>query len=296
MSAPVPYSLSYDFTAFQAAQPTTPLPADKIEIEYNNLSTTTGSIITNLALIQRSDGALANNSVGNDQLKSEISIGLNNATNWLTATTYVVNDAVYRTNKIYRCLIAHTSGTFSTDLAALKWAEVVDFDQYVSTAATSATNASTSASTASTQASNASTSATNASTSASTASTQASNASASAVAAAASAALFDTVATITSSGNAITCNLGTNRVFKHTFTEATTFTFSNPAATGTRCAFEVYLFQDGTGRTPTWPASVKWSNGIVPTLNTASKNYVVSFVTIDGGTTYVGTLGAEAYA
>lgn len=303
MSAPVPYSLSYDFTAFQAAQPTTPLPADKIEIEYNNLSTTTGSIITNLALIQRSDGALANNSVGNDQLKSEISIGLNNATNWLTATAYVVNDAVYRTNKIYRCLIAHTSGTFSTDLAALKWAEVVDFDQYVSAAATSATNAATSASAASTSASSASTSAStattqasNASTSASTASTQATNASNSASAAATSAALFDTVATASSSSGTATLNLSTNRVFSHTLTENTTYVFSNPASTGTRCALELYLTQHATAKTVTWPGTVRWSNGVAPTLTTNSAKYILSFVTIDGGSNYIGVLGAEAWA
>lgn len=40
---------------------------------------------------------------------------------WVTATAYVVGD--YRTNSgtTYRCLVAHTSGTFATDLAAAKW-------------------------------------------------------------------------------------------------------------------------------------------------------------------------------
>lgn len=68
MAAPTPYTLTYDFTAFQVANPTSPLPADKHEIEYNNIALTTGEIITNLGLIQRSDGALANESVGTDQL------------------------------------------------------------------------------------------------------------------------------------------------------------------------------------------------------------------------------------
>lgn len=296
MAAPTPFVPGYDYTAFQAAHPTTPLPADKIEIDFNALQTTTDDLIENLGLIQRSDGQIANNSVGNDQLKSEVIIGLNAATSWLTATTYAVNDTVYQTNNLYRCLTAHTSGTFATDLAALKWSLIVDFNTYVSAAATSATNAATSASTASTQASNASTSATNAATSASTASTQASNASASASAAATSAALFDTVGVITSSSNAITCNLATNRVFSHTFTENTTFTFSNPAATGTRCAFEIYLTQHATAKTVTWPATVRWSNGVAPTLTTNSAKYVLSFVTIDGGSNYIGTLSAEAYA
>jgi len=43
------------------------------------------------------------------------------ATAWAGSTPYVVGD--YRSNggSIYHCLIAHTSGTFSTDLAAGKW-------------------------------------------------------------------------------------------------------------------------------------------------------------------------------
>lgn len=119
----------------------------------------------------------------------------------------------------------------------------------------------------------------------------------SATAAATSAALFDTVGVITSSSNAITCNLATHRVFSHTLTENTTFTFSNPPASGTRCAFEVHLFQHATAKTITWPASItKWSNGVEPTLTTNSAKYMLAFYTIDGGTTYVGTLCSEAFA
>lgn len=40
---------------------------------------------------------------------------------WLTATAYAVGDAVSQGGSSYICLEAHTSGTFSTDLAASKW-------------------------------------------------------------------------------------------------------------------------------------------------------------------------------
>lgn len=40
---------------------------------------------------------------------------------WLTATSYFVNDAVSQSGNSYICVTAHTSGTFSTDLAAGKW-------------------------------------------------------------------------------------------------------------------------------------------------------------------------------
>ena len=43
---------------------------------------------------------------------------------WLTANPYNVNDIIIESDKIYRCLVAHTSGVFATDLAAAKWTEV----------------------------------------------------------------------------------------------------------------------------------------------------------------------------
>lgn len=40
---------------------------------------------------------------------------------WVTATAYVAGNIVHTDNKIYKCLIGHTSGTFATDLAAANW-------------------------------------------------------------------------------------------------------------------------------------------------------------------------------
>lgn len=42
-------------------------------------------------------------------------------TAWATSTAYVVGDVRVQTNDAYYCAIAHTSGTFATDLAAVKW-------------------------------------------------------------------------------------------------------------------------------------------------------------------------------
>lgn len=43
---------------------------------------------------------------------------------WATATVYAVGDLVIQANQIYQCLVAHTSGVFATDLAALNWEEI----------------------------------------------------------------------------------------------------------------------------------------------------------------------------
>jgi hypothetical protein len=125
MSAPTPYTLSYDFTAFQAANPTLPLPADKHEIEYNNIALTTGEIIANLGMIQRSDGQLLNGVVTFDSLSSTVKALLGSEIspegNWVTATAYSVMDLVNEGDSSYICSVAHTSGVFATDYAAGKW-------------------------------------------------------------------------------------------------------------------------------------------------------------------------------
>jgi len=47
-----------------------------------------------------------------------------------------------------------------------------------------------------------------------------------------------------------------------------TITFTNPVAGG---HYTLYVIQDATGsRTITWPATVRWSNGVTPTLTTAA--------------------------
>jgi len=50
------------------------------------------------------------------------------ADDWVTSTAYVLNDTVQESGKKYRCEIAHTSGTFATDLAAGNWVQITDLN------------------------------------------------------------------------------------------------------------------------------------------------------------------------
>lgn len=135
MSQPPTYARQYSFLAYQVSNPEDPLPGQKVDQELNAAKVTLDAILTNLALIQRDDGRLANNSVGTSQLDGAlISLGFERPTSWATTTAYAVDDAVFQSNKLYICLIAHTSGTFATDLAALKWEEVIDFTSLVTDA------------------------------------------------------------------------------------------------------------------------------------------------------------------
>ncbi len=146
MTQPTPYSQAFDFSDYTDSNPNTPQQGVRIDTELAALKITTDEILANLALIQRDDTALVNDSVGIDQLKAEVSLGINAVTTWATTTSYIVNAAVWNDTKLYRCLVSHTSGTFSTDLGNSYWEELVDFKTPVDAAAASATSAATDAS------------------------------------------------------------------------------------------------------------------------------------------------------
>lgn len=75
-------------------------------------------------------------------------------------------------------------------------------------------------------------------------------------------------------------------------TSETTFTFSNPPASGTYGGFILHLTNGGS-QTVNWPASVDWAGGTAPTLTAAGVDRL-SFDTLDGGTTWFGFLaGAD---
>ena len=69
-------------------------------------------------------------------------------------------------------------------------------------------------------------------------------------------------------------------------TATTTFTFSNPPATGTGGSFTLILTNGGS-QTVNWPASVDWAGGTAPTLTAAGVD-VLTFITTNGGTIWYG--------
>ena len=107
----------------------------------------------------------------------------------------------------------------------------------------------------------------------------------------------ETYAAVTSSGASTTVNCETGNAFSHTLTEATTFTFSNPPASGTAYSMSIEIIQDSgaSGYAITWPTSVDWPSGTAPTLTaTASAKDVFVFYTRDSGTTWYGFTAGQA--
>jgi hypothetical protein len=109
----------------------------------------------------------------------------------------------------------------------------------------------------------------------------------------------ETYSAVTSSSNATTVDCEAGNTFMHTLTENTTFTFSNPPASGTAYSMSIEIIQDASasGFTVTWPTSVDWPAATAPTLTaTASAVDVFVFTTRDGGTTWYGFTAGQAIA
>ncbi len=96
--------------------------------------------------------------------------------------------------------------------------------------------------------------------------------------------------TVSASGGSIDLSLG--NVFVHTPSGNRTYSITN-AVSGQAHSFTLIINMGSTVRTLTFPSSVKWQGGEIPDLTTANKTYVLTFLTINGGTTWLGMFGGE---
>lgn len=106
----------------------------------------------------------------------------------------------------------------------------------------------------------------------------------------------EALATPTASSSTTAISLSNGNVQKLTLGSSTTISLTG-ATSGSACSLSLYIQQDSTGsRTITWPTSVKWPNGVAPTLSSAaSKIDLVILETIDGGSTWFGALAGADY-
>lgn len=101
-----------------------------------------------------------------------------------------------------------------------------------------------------------------------------------------------------SPGTAYTIDVSAASVHDVTLDDDCTFTFSNPPPDGRAGAFTLVLRQDGTGgHSVAWPASVDWPGGSAPSLSTSASSVdVLTFITLDEGTTWLGMLAGAAFS
>ena len=126
MPAPPPYDRQANFVEYAAAHTSEPYnPADH-DAEFDAIEQTLDQLLVNIALIQRDDGQLRNQVVGLDSLSPAVSALITASGGtirgaWLTGTAYAIKDVVTQGTGTYICAVAHTAGTFATDLAAGRW-------------------------------------------------------------------------------------------------------------------------------------------------------------------------------
>jgi len=92
------------------------------------------------------------------------------------------------------------------------------------------------------------------------------------------------------SGTTPTVDLSAGNHFKISTTGNTTFAFSNPPSSGTAQKFVITVTAGGA-HTHTWPAAVTWIEGAdAPSPPDSGDTSNFEFITVDGGTTYYGSL------
>lgn len=134
MAWPTPYNRLKNFTQYALDHPTATYNPSDHDAELDAVELTLDGLTTDLALIQRNDGKLSNQSVHPDSLaaatKALIGAGNTGQLNWTprglwaTATAYTLGNVVESGGNSYVCVTAHTSGTFNTDRAAGKWISI----------------------------------------------------------------------------------------------------------------------------------------------------------------------------
>ncbi len=134
MAQPTPYTPSTDFSEQEsgAASGRSTVNTAALDAELANIETTLDETLANLAQIQRDDGALRNQSVHVEALSvvarqliasGAFQIDAEDAS-WQTGVAYLPGRVVTNSATAYLCVVAHTSGTFATDLAAVRWVAI----------------------------------------------------------------------------------------------------------------------------------------------------------------------------
>lgn len=137
MSYPTKYTRQYDYVGYQNGNPDRPLPATKVNADLNLLASTSDEVVEFLKTSIRADGALANESVGMDQLDSTVAA--------LVGDAEVIEDLVVASDAaVAAAAAASTSASNAATSAAASNTSAEAADVSADAAASSASAAATS--------------------------------------------------------------------------------------------------------------------------------------------------------
>lgn len=128
MPYPQDPDISTSYTAFEQSQGDGSFPGQELDVDLVALRDAIATVNAFLKGVTRSDGKLANQSVGREQLAAEVLLGFGAPTAWQTGTAYTATNTVFQGTGFYLCNVDHTSGTFATDLASGRWTLLADIN------------------------------------------------------------------------------------------------------------------------------------------------------------------------
>lgn len=122
MANPAKYTPTYNFSNWQTLNPTMPLPAPRVDEQFDDISQAMGQTNDALADIRRSDGKLKNGIVTPESLSASLSIGFTLRGPWQVGVVYGEADGVTYKGKFYRAYAGHLS-TLATapDISPQTW-------------------------------------------------------------------------------------------------------------------------------------------------------------------------------
>jgi hypothetical protein len=104
----------------------------------------------------------------------------------------------------------------------------------------------------------------------------------------------ETALATSSKSGSFNVDFESGNVQSFTFAGDLTVSFTNPPASG-KSGTVTLIITNGGANTTTWHANVKWPGAVAPTLTTTGVD-IVSFMTIDAGSTIYGFIGGIAFS
>ena len=132
MARPTKYSPSYSFNGFQTQYPTSPMPAPRLDEQFNDIAQSLGQSIDAVNDIRRDDGKLKNGIVTPESLAASLNIGFTMAGQWQVGQSYDAGDGVVHNQKFYVALVANTATLANApDADGATWGYLFSVDDLV---------------------------------------------------------------------------------------------------------------------------------------------------------------------
>lgn len=131
MANPTPFVPGYSYSGWQATNPSKPLPGPQVDNDFANASRSIREIIEALGDVRRSDGALANQSVGPDQLSGSLSLGFTLRGAWREGYIYSTGDGVVYENAFYAARVQHQADATNAPGDEAYWNYLFSIDDLV---------------------------------------------------------------------------------------------------------------------------------------------------------------------